>query len=106
MKLEDSLARIVEDLSSSEMQSIIQHIMEMVELTPKWMLYSDYCLDDKTKPNDVITFVLVPFVSENQYKELEQTIKKTQPEDLKHSQHVNSDFPSLQLAAVNSLRIS
>lgn len=92
MKLEDRLARIVEDLSSSEMQSIIQHIMEMVELTPKWMLYSDYCLDDKTKPNDVITFVLVPFVSENQYKELEQTIKKTQPEDLKHSQHVNSDF--------------
>ena len=25
----------------------------------KWLLYSDYCIGDKNKPNDVISFTLI-----------------------------------------------
>lgn len=28
----------------------------------KWFMSSDYCIDDKGKPNDVITFVIYPYI--------------------------------------------
>ena len=27
-----------------------------------WYITSDYCLDDKNKPNDVMTFTIFPFI--------------------------------------------
>lgn len=58
----------------------------------KWLLYSDYCLDDKTKPNDVFTFILMPFPGEDGIKELESITDNCQPKDLKKSREVNQRY--------------
>lgn len=75
-----------------EMKSQLQEFLKRASYSPKWMLYSDYCLDDKNKPNDVLSFVLVPFISEEKYHELEQKIKETQPVDIKHTRSISSEF--------------
>lgn len=58
----------------------------------KWTCYSDYCFGDVHKPNDAISFVLIPFESEEAYQETEEFIKTKQSKDLKEVKTVNSDF--------------
>lgn len=58
----------------------------------KWTCYSDYCFGDIHKPNDVISFVLIPFESVEAYQETEEFIKTKQSKDLKEVKTVNSDF--------------
>lgn len=70
----------------------VRDFLEKTSFSLKWMLYSDYCLDDKNKPNDVLSFVLIPFISEEKYQELEQKIKETQPVDIKHTKSIGSEF--------------
>ena len=57
-------------------------------------MFSDYCLDDKNKANDVMTFVIMPFESEAKYVEMEQKIHDMQPSDIKKTSTVNKDFLS------------
>lgn len=60
----------------------------------KWLMYSDYCLDDKTKANDVMTFVLMPFLGETKYIEMQQKIHGMQPFDIKRTNTINKAFLS------------
>ena len=66
--------------------------LEKSGTSSKWMLYSDYCLDDKGKKNDVMTFALIPFLSEEVYLGLESAIHSTQPKDIKKTKEVDPDF--------------
>ena len=81
-----------QEFEREEMNAQVQEFLNRAEYSPKWMLYSDYCLDDKNKPNDVLSFVLIPFISEDKYLELEQKIKETQPVDIKHTRSISSEF--------------
>lgn len=60
----------------------------------KWVMFSDYCYDDKSKANDVMTFVLMPFESEAKYTEMQQKIHDMQPSDIKKTNTVNEAFLS------------
>ena len=53
-----------------------------------WYITSDYCLDDKEKPNDVVTFTLFPFGDPYIIKEL---IKQHVSKDLKHCRDVSKN---------------
>ena len=53
-----------EFFKNTEISDIIAEYQYKNASYSKWLMYSDYCLDDKTKVNDVMTFVLMPFVSE------------------------------------------
>lgn len=58
----------------------------------KWFMCSDYCLDDFNKPNDVITFVVYPYIVDfSQWMNLISHLQKT---DLKHCRRVSSEFCS------------
>ena len=81
-----------QEFEMEEMKVQVQEFLKRASYSPKWMLYSDYCLDDKNKPNDVLSFALVPFISEAKYLELEQKIKETQPVDIKHTRNISSEF--------------
>lgn len=82
-------------LTSEDSNKEIEQFLQETQHPSKWMLYSDYCLDDKNKPNNVITFVMVPFVSIDKYLELESKIKETQPKDIKESKDISLEFSSL-----------
>ena len=58
----------------------------------KWTCYSDYCFGDIHKPNDTISFVLMPYESEEDYLTIQDFIKRKQSKDLKEVNTVNSAF--------------
>ncbi len=56
----------------------------------KWMIFSDYALNDKNKPNDVITFSILPYVGD--FDKLGDQIKKLSFKDVKNLKRVNAEF--------------
>ena len=87
-------ALLDEFFEKSEISDVIAEFQCKNSSYSKWMMYSDYCLDDKTKANNVMTFVLMPFVDEAKYVEMQQKIHDMQPYDIKKSNTVNGDFLS------------
>lgn len=87
-------ALLDEFFKKSEISDVIAEFQCKNSSYSKWMMYSDYCLDDKTKANNVMTFVLMPFVNEAKYVEMQQKIHDMQPSDIKKSNTVNGDFLS------------
>lgn len=65
----------------------------------KWMVYSDYVLGDKRKPNDVLTFSFVPYMTDfDTFKKEVNTLSKR---DIKDSKNINQNF----LSFINELPI-
>lgn len=56
----------------------------------KWMLISDYCLDDKGKANDVITFSILPYY--DSFENIKRTIDRIAPKDIKNTKTITSEF--------------
>lgn len=59
-----------------------------------WYIVSDYCLDDKNKPNDVLAFTIYPFIHP---WVLKNRIKQYLPKDIK-------DFKNLSEKAINYIK--
>lgn len=87
-----ALSLIKNEFDSVEINTVLNDFLAQTNYCPRWMLYSDYCLDDRSKPNDVITYVLVPYLGEEQYKEMDDTIHNTQSSDIKKVRSVNTEF--------------
>lgn len=58
----------------------------------KWTCYSDYCFGDKNKPNDVVTFSLVPYIDD--FEQLSSYIKSIAKTDIKNARSVGDEFIS------------
>lgn len=58
----------------------------------KWFIFSDYCLDDKNKPNNVLTFSVVAISDIDQLNLLKNIIEILQPKDIKKSKMINPNF--------------
>lgn len=56
----------------------------------KWMIFSDYALNDKNKPNDAITFSIFPYT--DRFIELGKLIDKLSFKDIKNLKKVNPEF--------------
>lgn len=92
MKLQECCTIFDEFCSSEVWQSSVREFLGKAGNATKWMIYSDYCLDDAHKPNDVISYVLMPFLGEEKYQEIDAEIHKMQSSDIKHVRTVNSEF--------------
>lgn len=53
--------------------------------TDYWCITSDYCLDDKDKPNDVMTFSIFPVYNINTLKD---DVQKSLPKDIKEIKNI------------------
>lgn len=56
----------------------------------KWFMCSDYCIGDKDKPNDVITFVIYPYIMG--FPEWSTLIESMQKTDLKKCRKISQKF--------------
>ena len=92
LNIEACISLLKQEFEKDEMINLVQELFKRASYSPKWMLYSDCCLDDKNKPNDVLSFVLVPFISESHYQIQEKMISIRQPVDIKHSRHISEDY--------------
>lgn len=99
------------------MDSVLSHILDAVNSTismsadkdmethffntygdvPNWFIYSDYCLNDKRKRNDVVTFVVVPHLYDK--KVFENMVNVVAPSDIKKSRFVKTEFLELVRSA-------
>ena len=87
-------ALLDEFFAKAEISDVITEYQCKNENHSKWLMFSDYCFDDKNKANDVMTFVIMPYESEAKYAEMEQKIRTMQPLDIKKTSTVNKDFLS------------
>lgn len=85
-------ALLDEIFAKAEIEDVVTDFRHRNSGNDKWLLFSDYCLDDKNKANDVMTFVLMPFESEEKFLEMQKQIKTLQPSDIKKTDTVNKDF--------------
>ena len=83
-----------EFFSKEEIRNVITKYQNKNSKVSKWLMFSDYCLDDERKANDVMTYVLMPFESEAKYTEMQQKIHDMQPSDTKKTNTVNETFLS------------
>jgi hypothetical protein len=74
----------------STISQIDNNYLRNLKSVTKWMCFSDYCLDDKTKPNDVITFSIIPYIEE--FPIVESFIKQAAKTDIKKTTIVNEKF--------------
>ncbi len=56
----------------------------------KWMIFSDYALNDRNKPNDAITFSIFPYAAS--FTDLGKLIDKLSFKDIKNLKKVNPKF--------------
>ncbi|WP_045758529.1 hypothetical protein [Xanthomonas albilineans] len=59
----------------------------------KWMLVSDYCIDDLNKANSCMVFSLIPHIDD--LEKLQDAINTVAPSDIKNSRNGNEEFVKL-----------
>ncbi|MEZ9175504.1 hypothetical protein [Vibrio kanaloae] len=59
----------------------------------KWMIFSDYVIGEKSKPNDVVTFSIIPY--NKNFHTRGEIIEKKSFKDAKKLKRINSDFINL-----------
>ena len=59
--------------------------------TTQWLIMSDYCFDDKNKPNDCLTFTICPMT--DIYKISDELIKNI-PKDIKDITYASGELIS------------
>ncbi|WP_349886248.1 hypothetical protein [Pantoea ananatis] len=68
----------------------IKDFFERNKCISKWMIFSDYVLHDKNKPNDVITFSILPYTED--FFKLGKKIESLSFKDTKKLKRINSEF--------------
>jgi len=57
-----------------------------------WFIFSDYCINDKNKNNQVMTFSIIGLDNYDQLEVIDKVIGTLQPFDLKNSKEINLNF--------------
>lgn len=68
----------------------IKNFFQKNKRITKWMIFSDYVLHDKNKPNDVITFSIFPYAED--FFELGKKIDSMSFKDTKKLKRINKEF--------------
>ena len=90
--MEISMQKIFECLESTVNKSILEKFQNFLKQYPdvdKWFMCSDYCIGDKNKKNNVITFVIYPYILN--FDDWKKVINNLQKKDLKH-RHFSFSF--------------
>lgn len=87
--MEDIIASIQETFEQSAINDLRKYIAEN-DGVKKVMIFSDYCIGDKNKPNDVFSFTIMPYddLFDNLTKEICSLTKK----DIKKKQCIEPEF--------------
>lgn len=80
---------IDETMNKSAIKQFRNFLEKYADVT-KWFLCSDYCIGDKNKANDIISFVLYPYILD--FNEWNRVVNGLQKTDLKHCRQVSKEF--------------
>lgn len=74
----------------STKENIKNNYLKHLQDVTKWKCFSDYCFDDKNKPNDVVTFSIFPYITD--YYLVENHIKEIAKTDIKNAKIIQNKF--------------
>lgn len=86
-KIDERYQVIIETFNKSAKDDLI-NFLNTFEYCKKFLLISDYCINDKTKRNDLYSFVLVPG---SEIRNISNTIKNKLPTDYKHITKISDE---------------
>lgn len=92
MELVNVVQAIKDYFNREDIKPNIKKFAEENKDIKNWSLFSDYCLDDKNKPNNVMTFILMPYISNEYMEEIKKTTQDLQPCDIKHTKEINPEY--------------
>ncbi len=93
MTYPERLKGIVTCLDQTIKKNVIHNIKEYIRLNDSregWVIVSDYCIKDKQKPNDCLSFVILP-MDTLFYHQITNSIKDNIPKEIKHIDEINDD---------------
>jgi hypothetical protein len=92
MKNEDVilLKLLNQTFNKSTKSNIRDNYLKNLKNVSKWKCFSDYCFDDKNKPNNVVTFSIFPNI--DNYLLLEKYISEIAITDIKKTKTVQNNF--------------
>jgi len=90
-KTNNELFQLIEEtFKKSTIKDLDDFYIKKIKNVTKWTCYSDYCFDDKNKPNDVVTFTLVPYVDD--FNDLSNFIQRIAKVDIKKTRTISEEF--------------
>lgn len=87
--MEDYVALLEETITKSTINDFRAYVKHNTGHT-KWLICSDYCLDDKKKRNGIISFTLFPYYAF--LDSIQRRIQQVAPEDIKKTNNINDEF--------------
>lgn len=85
----DNIATVLDDTFSKSLEKDLMVYFSKFKNCKTWFFSSDYCIGDKGKPNDVITFSIYPYL--DYVNKLCDLVKSKLPCDIKKTQDVRED---------------
>lgn len=86
----ERIFRTLEETINKSAITLFRNFVNKYPDVTKWFICSDYCFDDRSKANNVISFVIYPYILDfNEWNSVIETMQKT---DLKHCRQVSPAF--------------
>ncbi len=86
----DGVLKLIENTVEKSTITDFRRFLSKFPDVTKWILCSDYCFEDKNKPNDVISFVLYPYIFD--FAQWQEIIDSLQATDIKNARHISESF--------------
>ena len=90
--IENHLLEIFEDTFNKSVNNDLYNFIFNSNLmrVSKWTCFSDYCFNDRNKPNDVMTFTLIPYIDD--FNKLSEVVANIAKVDIKNTKYVTEEF--------------
>ena len=86
----EEILKVIEDTFYKSSVNDFKRYMQENSQHKKWLMCSDYSIGDRNKPNDVISFTIMPY---DEYLDvIKRKIFSVAPTDIKDKRAVNPDF--------------
>ncbi len=86
----DRAFAVIEETMNKSAIIQFRNFTQKYQNVTKWFMCSDYCFDDKNKPNNVVSFVIFPYIID--FDDWNRIIESMQLTDLKHCRTVSPSF--------------
>jgi hypothetical protein len=91
IKNESIFQKLLNDtFDKSTIQQVKDNYLKNLKHVEKWKCFSDYCFDDKNKPNDVVTFSIFPHLTDANLIDL--FFDKYVKSDIKNTRSINPNY--------------
>lgn len=84
------ILKVIEDTINKSSIKDFKSYLEGLKGQSKWLICSDYCIEDNNKANDIATFSVLPYY--DYFHDIQNSILKKAPTDIKKTKIIRDSF--------------